>query len=248
MTNDLFTDASNNDQTVEVKLEDLVGDGKKYSTAEDLAKAYGHAQKFIDQLKAEATETRNELQTRISLEEAIAKLGKPDSNASNQGNQPSANGSESKVENLTKEDITRLTKEIISSETTKAKQERNVQEVKTQLESAWGKGYVAKLKEAALDLGVTEQFLADLAANNPKVFLRTVGADAPTKQTGTTNLFSPPQSNQRTALPGQTTVDGVHNKAYWDQVRKSDPKFYFSDQATIQRHKDATKLGEAFFR
>ena len=53
-------------------LEQLVGEGKKYSNPEELAKAYFNADGFINHLKNETGSLREELEKRMTLEELLA--------------------------------------------------------------------------------------------------------------------------------------------------------------------------------
>lgn len=53
-------------------LEQLVGEGKKYSNPEELAKAYFNADGFINHLKNETGSLREELDKRMTLEELLA--------------------------------------------------------------------------------------------------------------------------------------------------------------------------------
>jgi hypothetical protein len=40
---------------------------------------------------------------------------------------------------------------------------------------------------------------------------------------------------------------GERDSSYYDNLRKTDPKRYFTQEVQAQRHRDALKLGEKFF-
>ena len=74
---DIFTDDQSGTKPQDadqVSLEDLVGEGKKYKDVNELAKAYVHADKHIEGLNSSLEEVRTELQTRLSVEDALQKL------------------------------------------------------------------------------------------------------------------------------------------------------------------------------
>lgn len=255
MTDNLFasnkTDAveSTEDQPQDSYLERLVGEGKKFKDPESLARGKAESDAHIARLEKELADQRAELRSRIALEEALEKLTKQSSNAtsttSNATPQEIVNASTNESASLTEDRVKNLVSELIAVETTKATRQQNLAETQRQLEEVWGKGYVSHLKAKAQELGVGEEFLNDLAAQKPKAFLTLVGADK--KSQGNSNAGLPPQGSTR-FNSSDSSVAGIRTQSYWSQLRKTNPKEYFSDKATIQRHRDAQKLGDAFFK
>jgi hypothetical protein len=65
---------------------------------------------------------------------------------------------------------------------------------------------------------------------------------------GLKGVSSPPG----TFVPTSTTRGpmggtGERDSSYYDNLRKTDPKRYFTQEVQAQRHRDALKLGEKFF-
>ena len=92
MTADVFKEPTSSDNTPAVQahqpsgdpaaqtpggssvLDALVGEGKKYKTAEDLAAAYGHADQHIATLTSELSEIRKDLDGRLNVVEMLKEL------------------------------------------------------------------------------------------------------------------------------------------------------------------------------
>jgi hypothetical protein len=113
--------------------------------------------------------------------------------------------------------------------------------VQDKLKERYGNNYQNSLKEQLVDLGITETELNEMARKQPKVLIKTLGLDV---QPQTENFQSPPQSRQRTNQFGQTAPERTWS--WYQNLKKSDPKAYFSKEITLQMHNDAQRLGEKF--
>ena len=69
-------------------LDQLVGEGKKFANIEDLAKGKLNSDEHIDKLENENQRLRQELDTRMTAEEVLAEIRKPEANLQPQA-QPS---------------------------------------------------------------------------------------------------------------------------------------------------------------
>ncbi len=220
-------------------LELLVGEGKKFKTPEDLAKGKLESDRFIEQLKREQAELRQELNTRLSLEEfldqqkALSNTQVPEV--------PTQTTRTENVESLTKAEISAIVRDALTYEKTTASQAENMNYVRSELINSWGPDYTKKLAAQAADLGVDKEFLNNLAATKPKAFLKLVQAQAP--QAVDTTSVTPPRSSVRV----NTNTSGMKNETYYAKLRKSDPKTYFSPAVQAERHQMAQRLGTAFF-
>lgn len=238
---DLFEGSSDHEDT-EIKLEDLVGDGKKFKSIEDLAKGKLESDRFIAQLQQELKGIREELNTRITLTEFMDNF----KNSNTQPNQPSGDnqdrpGGESTA--LKPEDLRKLLDEELAKREQVNVARQNLNTVKQRLSEAFGPNYATRLENEAQKLGVTKEFLNNMAASTPSAFLRLVGVDAPAQKVNE-DIFSPPTS-QRTGTPlGNGTVK---NKAYFDKIRQTDPKAYWTPAVQNELHREAARQGEAFF-
>ena len=55
-------------------LDQLVGEGKKFSNVEELVRSYNHSQQFIEQLQTETKGLREELGQRVGAEDLFRKI------------------------------------------------------------------------------------------------------------------------------------------------------------------------------
>lgn len=217
---------------------------------EALARGKYESDRFIQKLQNEQAELRKDLETRLALEAYLEKtIGKGMSTntpsntnqSDNLGNDEPGNG-EPANKGLNEEAIAALIKKTLSQETQKATQDKNINTVRQEMEKVWGKDYSSKLATKAEELGVGKEFLNRLAMESPKAFLSVMGVEA--KSQVNASVFTPPQTGVRSTTTEQV---GVRNKAYYDQLKKSNPGEFWRSNTQAQMHKDALRLGEAFF-
>lgn len=248
---DLFT---NNQTTVETTpntnpYEELVGEGKKFKTNEDLAKAKLESDRFIQQLQNELSGLRTELSTRQTLEQLMDKISKPngEANANQSHNQNSAGGDSGTVKSLTEEDIARLVEQRLSQAEKARIHTANMETVREALVASFGSDYVTHLKAKASELGVSEEYLNSLAKETPKAFLKLVDASGERKAT-TPGLFTPPPSS---GLPSPSkqgfAPNGARKNSWYEQLKATDKTKYLSKEVQLQMYNDAMSLGESFF-
>jgi hypothetical protein len=144
-----------------------------------------------------------------------------------------------KVE-ITPEQIEELLNKKLAEKEAKSREQQNLESVKPLLTQKFGNNFQSKLKEEASKLGMTPEQLDQVAATNPKAFLRLVGAEDVKKQE---SLFTPPSgvSTGFSMSPTEKTL------SYYNQLKKDNPKLYASKELQNQRYKDAERLGEKFF-
>lgn len=244
MTDDLFTgaDQGTNDEPITVKIEDLVGEGKKFKTVEDLARGKIEADRFIEKLKNETEGLRTELNTRIGLTEFLDQIkntSKPDNQPS--GNNQTQDGGE-KTTALTPDQIEELLDRRLTEREKAQIASKNLRETKQKLAEAFGPNYVNKLNEEAASLGLTKEYMNNLAATAPQALFKLLGVNQTKPQQP--DLFTPPSNNFRTPESNQT-VD--RNQSWYNQLKAKDPKAYWDPKTQVQMHKDAIRLGGEFF-
>ena len=264
MTESIFTPTTPNSETPvtpEVSyVEALVGPGKKYKDMEALAKSVVDKDVFIETLKTENKQAREEINKRLTLEEFLEKTTPPNSSASKQVPNPALSEREENQREpaprseaptpISPAQLQAMIREAMSAENTKNTRATNIETARNELEKTWGSAYVTQLQAKAKELGVPTDFLDDMAARAPKAFLTLVGVDS-TKQQQPRIDTTPPVSNQQTTFHNVDTkvenIGGVKTSAYYDRLRETNPKEYFSTQVQIERHRDALKLGDKFF-
>ncbi len=249
---DLFSSQTNGDAPVvdhsKNYLEELVGEGKKFKTQEDLARAKLESDAFIARLQGELQGIRTELNTRLTVEQMMDKItaAKEATNSNTNGNQPVVNG-ESGTKSLTEADLTALVEDRLSKLEKARIQEANLNQVRQALTEKFGADFPSHLKQTAINLGVGEEFLNNLAKEQPKAFLALVGQqDAPKAPQVQNTLFAPTPSQQIPKTPGFAPT-GERKKSFYDDLKRKDAAAYWSPKVQNQMHQDAIKLGEVFF-
>lgn len=229
-------------------LEILVGDGKKFKTAEDLAKGKVEADAFIVTLQNQIKELGDELgkanisaERRTALENLMSTLTNTTKNSpETKGvNQPS--GPDNQTKTLSHDDVVKLLEE---RELSKAA-ERNKAVAKGQLSKIYGEKTDEVIAKKAKELGISVAELEGLAAKSPQLFLNAVGANA---RDNSTRPMANHGSVNTTGSDPDLGGGEVRNKAYYDNLRSSMGalKFVNDSKLQVQRHRDMAALGDAW--
>jgi hypothetical protein len=247
MTDNLL-DVDNTPQIDESKdyFQELVGDGRKFKTPQDLAKAKLNSDHYIKTLEMQKDELRNDYlklrqdyEARAKLEELIDQLGKKTQLPPTSDYTPPANVDKPGIDSAKIESL--VSSKIQEHEASK-KQTENFQTVKEKLKERYGANYASSLKEQIEDLGITEEFANNLARSNPAVFFRTFGLDAPSQQQ---NFQTPPRS---TRISDNFNTKGTQQRTwqYYQDLKAKNPKLYYDPKIAVQMEKDIQTLGERF--
>jgi hypothetical protein len=212
-------------------LANLVGEDKKYKTLDDLVKAVGEKDRFIDQLKTENAGMRSDLS--IWQEKA-----------NKQPEQPQGQSETPKAPELPSEDVlfdaVRKIQEKLSKE---EREQQNVNQVTERLIKEFGSSEKGKewLVNKAQELGVSVQFLNDAAAVSPAAFYNAVGLTDNAKGAS----FSAGTVRTNINLNPSAVTPGT--RAFYDQMRKENPSKYWSPQVQGEIHRIAVKAGSYDF-
>lgn len=242
MTENLFTQTKTPliDETKNY-LEEYVGEGKKFKDAAELAKAKATSDAFIKQLEEEQAALRQEYfalreeyNARPALQELIDQLKNTQHTSSD-----NQNANDDQPPALKPEDIENLVaKKLQEAELTK-KQEENYKTVQAKLKERYGESYVTHLQTQISTLGLSEDFVNDLAKNHPQVFIKTFGLDAQPKE----SFQTPP----RGSITTQTSTPNVKRDwNYYENMRKTDYQKYWDPKTQLQMIADKATLGDSF--
>lgn len=215
-------------------LKELVGDGKKFKSVEDLAKGKVEADKFIEQLKREQAELRAELSGK---EELLKQVGK--GKASDDGNK-SEGGNQTPIDKTALEEIV---VRVLESKTVGDQRKANLTQSVSKLREVHGDDQaVSKAIQArAAELGYSPKELQEVAEKSPAAFLTIMGVDGKAKQV---QVAATKSGHSSSAAPKNSTV---MNKAYCDEVKKTDPKTYWSPKFQNEMMKARAQLGPERF-
>lgn len=221
-------------------LETLVGEGKKYASVDELAKAYMNADRFINQLKTESTQLREELTTRLTVEEQLKALREREPVAPIENKQPL----ESRPA-INEDDLVDRIREVTAKEREREQREQNLGQVISKLEEVFGgtekANQVIRLK--AQELGVTVDFLKDAAMKSPTGFFRLVGVEAETRGVPT----SPKSDVNTAALQNKPQSSKPGTWGYYEALRRENPRLYLSPKIQNQIMQDRAEKGESFY-
>lgn len=233
---DIFGDqpVTNEDVTVDV----LVGEGKKYSDVNNLAKAYVNAEGFIEELKRE-----------LALERAqkdANKLNNTDGLPQQQSLPPQTPAPQTEpVQPQNTEDLRTLISEVVESQSQAKRFEQNVETTAQRMIEVFGSA--AKAQEAlaakARDLGVNVEWLRDAAARSPTAFYATMGIPADTASPQNTSTPAP-RSDVRVS---PTLNNGEKTYSYFQDLRRTDKSKYYSAETQAEMHRLAREKGDAFY-
>lgn len=234
-------------------LSEYVGEGRKFKDAAELAKAKAHSDAFIERLQRELNGIRSELNTRVKLEELMDRMSttNTDKHVTTQATQTAAeNGHDgTATRNLSPEDIEKVIEQRLAAKEQERRITENVSTVKNRLMAEFGDNYVAELEARTKSLGLSKDFVADIAKREPKALFALLGIESVngSQQKPQNDVFAaPPRSSMNTAGFSAT---GTGEKKYEDfeKIRKTDPARYWSAPVQNELHRQAMKLGEKFY-
>lgn len=225
---DIF-DAIPEDDTVTIDeskdyVAELVGEGKKFKDYAALAKGKYQADMTIEVLKKKADELKAELNTRTSLESFLDKM--------RDGKEPPVVTQvppDLKPDQLDDEALEARLNAILAQREARQKQETNADRVKRVLTEQLGDQVQLTLNHRSKELGVSLDELKRIASSSPAAFFKLVGVE---ETQGTPQYPSAPRTSVNSL--GTPTNTGVKNKAYYDAMKKTNPKAYFEPKITSE--------------
>lgn len=245
MTDDLLGGPDDNLEVDPTKnyLEELVGEGRKFKTPEELARGKYEADMTIklferrqDELRNENLRLRDQALAGAKLQDVIDRLDTQ--RLSNSEHTPAKEADDKPVIDFDELDK-RFDAKIKAHELTQ-KQDSNFQTVVSKLQEQHGNNYKAVLKQQADSLGLSTEDVNALARKSPDAFFRTFGV-GDRKQ----DLFqSPPNSSRRTD-PFAPKTDKL-TWTYFQNLKQKDPVAYASAKTHNQMVDSYRELGKEF--
>ena len=228
-------------------VSELVGEGKKFGTIEELAKGKLEADQFVEQLQNENKLAREQLsqleQSTVkdkTIADLIASVKKTNDQATEEGNQP-----------ISEDSLSKMVREIMDGEseaqtraTNRARADKAVLDrVSGDVEAA--KSYVA---EKAKELHMSVDDLRALSERSPSAFLKLIGSEPNTGSQSTSAIPGAANTGAFEGTAKQDVIDGAHTKFYYDKL-KADigiAKYWNDSKIQAAYLKDATLLGDRF--
>jgi hypothetical protein len=226
---------------------ELVGEGKKFQTAEELARGKLEADKFIEQLKEELKITRSqmtELEEKASKRDTVSDLVKAVQTANrNEGDSDSNHP-------ISEDKLQEMVNSILDGRHEKQTRLANYQQANQAVLDKFNgdveaaRAYTA---ERARQLGINTEKLKALGEESPSAFKQLMEVSQRTGSQSTTSLKSDKTDGPSHSYR-QEVVDGHRTKAYYDKLKvELGPAKYWNDTKIQGQYvKDAMALGDRF--
>lgn len=190
----------------------LVGDAGKYKTPEELAKAYLHADQFIEQLKNENAELRKQAQAAKSIDEVLEQLK----------HKPQEEGVTHQA--ITADDIASIVQQQITGLETAKTRQSNLTKADQAMKAKFGEKAV-EVYQAKANTPQLQKIYKELAEVDPDQFVALFGAVQDVTPKGTLD-----SSTVNSASAASTPRVKEWSKDWVAHVRKNDPARYKSQQ------------------
>lgn len=198
----------------------------------------------IGNLESELAELRAELRNRTSMEDLIAQMNAQPSvdPIVDPATDPSPNNKK-----IDETELSEKVRNILKAESENAKREANTAVSRSGLIERFGEKYNDTLGEIAKTLGVSEKFLAGLAATSPTGFFKVIDSVK-------TDSDNPPAI--RSSAPPAPSVDTSKafnngnvrkNDQYYKDLYRKDKNLYFSAKVQQEMHEEAIRQGAKFY-
>lgn len=226
-------------------LEELVGDGKKFKSSEELARGKAESDMYIEHMKARMDELRQDYTKLHSEYNAGPKLKETldqymqELKQSQQAPLPSGQTEQSVV--LDENKVSELVKQHIQATKQLDMEQANAKTVESKLQAAFGPNYKQVVSQQINQMGMTVEFFNDMARKYPDALMRTLGMEGTQRQD---NTFQAPPTSSLRSDPFAGPVKRTN--AYYQKMRKDDPVKYRDPKTQDQMYKDYAALGEDF--
>ena len=228
-------------------MDQLVGDGKKFSDVEALAKGKMEADQHIHNLEMQvkaltdstakndyAKELIDQLQNNKAAAPNTASDVVPPNNNTNVSTEPANTPS-----GLSEDDLRSLVTKTLAEQKGKEVADSNLRAVDAKLTEKFGTEANARIEKKAMELGMTKDRLQAIAAESPTAFFTLIG--------------EPTQMPNNPIINGSVRTDSVvqntseRNFNYYQDMRRKDPKMFNSPAMQAQQMDDAVRLGDKFY-
>lgn len=232
MPDNIFNDDNSNDTDVNF-LDQLVGEGKKFKTVEDLARGKAESDRYVDQLRSELDNQRKLNEEK--LDQLLESVKNKSTNTANGNTQTPTNQNTSgspdggnTSPNDAGSDIESLVKKALKEQEDLTRKEANVQVVTEKLTELYGEKASNVVKTRANELGMSVKQLEEMASTSPKAFLTLVtGEKAESNSLNTTQTRVNSQSLSENNKPVGT------GWSYYKELKKKNPSEFWKRHGEI---------------
>lgn len=224
MTDDVFNEDDNVNDS-DTFLDQLVGEGRKFKSAEDLARGKAESDRYIEQLK---TELENQKRLNEEKFDELLRTVKNKSAQTAEGNNSQTPDSHinssrpSDVDNTSPNDaggdLESLVKKTLKEQQDLTRKEANVQAVNQKLAEMYGEKAASVVKTRAEEMDMSLSSLKQMAETSPKAFLKLIAGEE-SKSTGLSGV----QSRVNTESLGVSKPNSEQGWSYYRDLKKKNP-------------------------
>ncbi len=235
----IFDETTSKSESFVDKL--VASKGEQFRDPEAMAKSLLSADPHIKKLEAENATYRESTQKEDLAKTLLEELRKTQTPTSGEPVKPEQNagGKQEITPQADPEDIKKLVEEVVTRKEQESTVAQNVSEADRVMRERFGDQAVTELDKRAGELGVSKEYLMEIAGKSPSAFMRLIG-EAPAQQT-----------NSSTSSAVNTSVlkesSGKRDWNYYKELMKKDEKTYRTREVQAQLNKDMDDLGDAFF-
>lgn len=220
---------------------ELVGPGLKYADDAAFRRSKVEGDIYIKRLEAENKAVRDELTTRIKYEDFLDRIEGLDNQPPVKPEQKTS--SAPPVTDL--KQIEQMLEAKITQRDAENTAKQNLAIVQHKVIEKLGPNYAQHITQQATELGMSEQYLRQLAAANPRAFFKLVGIED--KGITEDNRFTTPPKTQSTLI--STQPGGRKGDSYYEEIRKTKPDEYWSPKIQNEIFSRIKEIGaEDFYK
>lgn len=212
--------------------------GPSWSDPEIIAKGKLEADLFIEQLQTQLNELKEDLNKMDYSKQLIEMLKTPKA-TEEQPVTPPAAPPVVNTNDQQGDELKRLIEATVTQREVEQRGNQNLADAMGYLQNTFGDRAQEVLKEKATQLGLSPERVVEIAKESPNAFKNLIGTkpSVPHALTGTV----------RGEALGMN-LGGERNSSYYSELRKTNPKQYYTAAVQRQKMTDAQRLGDDFFK
>lgn len=221
-------------------LDHLVGDGKKFTDPEALAKGKYEADKFVKDLERQNAELREDIGKATQIEELMTMVREQNKPVVEPAPLPVVDPSDTSSDQMTPEALKALIETHVNERDLASLREKNVAQADRAMTEKFGDSAGRVLSTRASELGMSLEDLKEVAAKNPTAFSALIGTK---ESTASPVLLGGVQRSE-----SGTLVDAnARDSKYYNNLRKTNKAAYYQPKVQQQMIDDAQTMGAAFY-
>ena len=218
-------------------LESLVGDGKKFKSAEELARGKAEADAHIERLNKTLDELREEVTKQDYAKKLLEELEQRKHNEAPIQRTPAPDGQETKPDTKVEVDLDSLVEKALLKKEQERSASQNLKAANEKMEAAFGDKAAQVLQTRAKELGMNVDRLKAIASESPSAFFALMGGQTDTKAT---------------SVKSTVTIDNFTNPnergfQYYQNLRRQNKKAYYTPKVQRQMEADLQRMGKEKF-